>query len=400
MTMVLRMGRESAVCAWAAASVADVSRAADPLAIVKCAGRPTMSRSLPQATLRQYAFAHGHRDRTDRDRQPTPRVAAVAMDLARLLAAAVRARRAGIPVVGRPAVLAAARRLRHRCTRRHGAGRRADPALAALRPSARPARALVPAHVGLDAAATGRLHRRDVPAALRVSIRSPESACRPGWQLEVLAYEALKFILYYALLGGIQFGQRSYRAWADRAAAHRAAGAPGAAGAAGPADAAVAAALPVQRAEHGVVADPHRPRPGGRPAHAPGHLAARRHRRRPATGAAAGRRAGAAARLRRHHDAALRRPGRDSLGGRRRRGAVQRADARPAAAAGELLSSRRRTPARSSPMWSSAPRMRAGRLRVEVEDDGDLQALPDRRAASAWATSSIGCNRCMARRRA
>ncbi|MEO8922770.1 MAG: histidine kinase [Caldimonas sp.] len=31
---------------------------------------------------------------------------------------------------------------------------------------------------------------------------------------EVLAYEAAKFILYYALLGGIQFGQRSYRAWA------------------------------------------------------------------------------------------------------------------------------------------------------------------------------------------
>ncbi|HZV92443.1 MAG TPA: sensor histidine kinase, partial [Caldimonas sp.] len=31
---------------------------------------------------------------------------------------------------------------------------------------------------------------------------------------EVLAYEAAKFILYYALLGGIQFGQRSYHAWA------------------------------------------------------------------------------------------------------------------------------------------------------------------------------------------
>ena len=31
---------------------------------------------------------------------------------------------------------------------------------------------------------------------------------------EVLAYEAAKFFLYYALLGGIQFGQRSYRAWA------------------------------------------------------------------------------------------------------------------------------------------------------------------------------------------
>ncbi len=35
-----------------------------------------------------------------------------------------------------------------------------------------------------------------------------------GWRLEVLAYEAFKFFLYYALLGGIQFGQRSYRAWA------------------------------------------------------------------------------------------------------------------------------------------------------------------------------------------
>jgi two-component system LytT family sensor kinase len=34
-------------------------------------------------------------------------------------------------------------------------------------------------------------------------------------RLEVLAYEAAKFFLYYALLGGIQFGQRSYRAWAN-----------------------------------------------------------------------------------------------------------------------------------------------------------------------------------------
>jgi two-component system LytT family sensor kinase len=33
-------------------------------------------------------------------------------------------------------------------------------------------------------------------------------------RFEVLAYEAIKFLLYYALLGGIQFGQRSYRAWA------------------------------------------------------------------------------------------------------------------------------------------------------------------------------------------
>ncbi len=36
----------------------------------------------------------------------------------------------------------------------------------------------------------------------------------PGWRLEMLAYEAFKFFLYYALLGGIQFGTRSYRAWA------------------------------------------------------------------------------------------------------------------------------------------------------------------------------------------
>jgi hypothetical protein len=34
------------------------------------------------------------------------------------------------------------------------------------------------------------------------------------WRLEVLAYETFKFILYYALLGGIQFGVHSYRAWA------------------------------------------------------------------------------------------------------------------------------------------------------------------------------------------
>jgi len=38
---------------------------------------------------------------------------------------------------------------------------------------------------------------------------------QPGWRFEVLAYEAFKFFLYYALLGGIQFGQRSYRAWAN-----------------------------------------------------------------------------------------------------------------------------------------------------------------------------------------
>jgi two-component system, LytTR family, sensor kinase len=37
---------------------------------------------------------------------------------------------------------------------------------------------------------------------------------QPDWRVEVLAYEAVKFILYYALLGGIQFGMRSYRAWA------------------------------------------------------------------------------------------------------------------------------------------------------------------------------------------
>jgi len=36
---------------------------------------------------------------------------------------------------------------------------------------------------------------------------------RPGWRPGLLAYEALKFMLYYALLGGIQFGLRSYRAW-------------------------------------------------------------------------------------------------------------------------------------------------------------------------------------------
>jgi two-component system LytT family sensor kinase len=38
---------------------------------------------------------------------------------------------------------------------------------------------------------------------------------RPGWQPDVLAYEAFKFVLYYTLLGAIQFGQRSYRAWAN-----------------------------------------------------------------------------------------------------------------------------------------------------------------------------------------
>ncbi len=37
---------------------------------------------------------------------------------------------------------------------------------------------------------------------------------RPGLHVDVLAYEAAKFTLFYALLGGIQFGVRSYRAWA------------------------------------------------------------------------------------------------------------------------------------------------------------------------------------------
>ncbi|MEO8524470.1 MAG: histidine kinase [Caldimonas sp.] len=37
---------------------------------------------------------------------------------------------------------------------------------------------------------------------------------QPDLRFEVLAYEAFKFILYYALLGGIQFGIRSYRGWA------------------------------------------------------------------------------------------------------------------------------------------------------------------------------------------
>jgi histidine kinase len=40
------------------------------------------------------------------------------------------------------------------------------------------------------------------------------AAYRIDLHSEVVAYEAAKFLLYYALLGGIQFGQRSYRAWA------------------------------------------------------------------------------------------------------------------------------------------------------------------------------------------
>lgn len=37
---------------------------------------------------------------------------------------------------------------------------------------------------------------------------------RHGRWSEILAYEAAKFTLFYTLLGGIQFGLRSYRAWA------------------------------------------------------------------------------------------------------------------------------------------------------------------------------------------
>lgn len=38
---------------------------------------------------------------------------------------------------------------------------------------------------------------------------------RGGLQLDSLPYEAAKFVLFYALLGGIQFGVHSYRAWAN-----------------------------------------------------------------------------------------------------------------------------------------------------------------------------------------
>ena len=46
------------------------------------------------------------------------------------------------------------------------------------------------------------------------SIRSPARHFGPDRRSEVLAYEAAKFTLFYALFGGIQFGVRSYRAWA------------------------------------------------------------------------------------------------------------------------------------------------------------------------------------------
>jgi hypothetical protein len=37
----------------------------------------------------------------------------------------------------------------------------------------------------------------------------------PALQLESVPYEAVKFCLFYVLLGGVQFGVHSYRAWAD-----------------------------------------------------------------------------------------------------------------------------------------------------------------------------------------
>ncbi|MDQ2733875.1 MAG: histidine kinase [Pseudomonadota bacterium] len=50
---------------------------------------------------------------------------------------------------------------------------------------------------------------------LRLLLYSPAGVpYRLDLRSEVLAYEAAKFFLYYALLGGIQFGQRSYHAWA------------------------------------------------------------------------------------------------------------------------------------------------------------------------------------------
>lgn len=51
--------------------------------------------------------------------------------------------------------------------------------------------------------------------ALRLGLYSLVGApFRPGRWSEVLTYEAAKFTLFYALLGGIQFGLRSYKAWA------------------------------------------------------------------------------------------------------------------------------------------------------------------------------------------
>jgi two-component system, LytTR family, sensor kinase len=41
------------------------------------------------------------------------------------------------------------------------------------------------------------------------------SPFQPSLHWDSLAYDALKFILFYTLLGGIQFGLRSYRAWVN-----------------------------------------------------------------------------------------------------------------------------------------------------------------------------------------
>ena len=230
----------------------------------------------------------------------------------------------------------------------------------ALRPPARPAGALVPAHVGLDAAAAGRPSSPRCTCCASSLYALAGERFQPGWRLEVLRLRGVQVHPLLRAPGRHPVRPAFVPRLGERAAAHRAAGAPRAAGPAGAADAAAAAALPVQRAEHGVVADPQRPGPGRYAAHPPGDLAARRHRRRPAPGAAARRRAGAAARLRRHHDPALRRSGRDPLGGRPRRRALQRADARPAAAARELLSPRRRAAPRAH------PRGRARRARARA----------------------------------
>lgn len=51
--------------------------------------------------------------------------------------------------------------------------------------------------------------------ALRIGIYALAGVrFRHGPWVEVVAYEVTQFVLFYALLGGIQFGLRSYRAWA------------------------------------------------------------------------------------------------------------------------------------------------------------------------------------------
>ncbi len=165
----------------------------------------------------------------------------------------------------------------------------------------------------------------------------------PGWG-EVFLYECTKFSIFYALFVAVAFGLRIHAGAGRPAPADP--GRP-----AGPADPAVAAALPVQRAEHHRRDDPHRARSRRLVAHPPGRAAARDNR--PDTPAAVHARRGARAarRLRRDHVRTIRRSGHAAPRGRPRGAGLSRADLVDPAACSRTRSGTAWNVAAGAPIW-------------------------------------------------